>query len=408
MYMKRILWLLASVMLCLAACNDSPKESDFPAGVPVIKISADKGDVLHLSDFADSIEIIPLETRDDNLIGWIPRILSTDSHYYIVAASGWHSKKLLVFDKRGNFIRQISKEGEGPEEYVDLRDIALVGDTLIKLSAVYNMLNFDTCGTFRSSRKQRDTPKEICHFKGKTLSYSSGSRSRENQLLTLIDNQDILIRDFFPVSDTEAKVSDAFSREAAFTPGDSLCYFNPPLSNRIYGIDVENDCKTSLRYQIDYGNRNLSWDVFGEDGDASTWGDVLKRGKNYLAVSAILDLGNHLIVNSTDKEYNGYFSIYSKRSGRVMTGQCIKDDVFFRGNLLRLKAMDTPHYRDGNRLVWVIKPEFLLNGCESYRKLLGEHKWHIFCKRYPHLVKVCDRLKEDSNPVLMSIKLKDF
>ena len=70
--------------------------------------------------------------------------------------------------------------------------------------------------------------------------------------------------------------------------------------------------------------------------------------------------------------------------------------------------MDAPHYRDGNRLVWVIKPEFLLNGCESYRKLLGEHKWHIFCKRYPHLVKVCDRLKEDSNPVLMSIKLKDF
>ena len=41
-------------------------------GVTVIPMNAQPGDVLNLSDFAESIELIPLETTDDCLIGWIP------------------------------------------------------------------------------------------------------------------------------------------------------------------------------------------------------------------------------------------------------------------------------------------------------------------------------------------------
>lgn len=54
-----------------------------------------------------SCKFIPLETRDDCLIGSVRKIIIVDSE----------GDKLLVFDLSGKFIAQIGRKGNGPGEY---------------------------------------------------------------------------------------------------------------------------------------------------------------------------------------------------------------------------------------------------------------------------------------------------
>ena len=115
---KRMNKLLGSFFICclLAACSSGSSSSEMlvpDEGVTIIPMDAKPGDVLNLSEFAESIELIPLETTDDCLIGWMPEIIATEKYYYMISAVGYDFQKLYVFDKQGKFVRQISSRGQG-------------------------------------------------------------------------------------------------------------------------------------------------------------------------------------------------------------------------------------------------------------------------------------------------------
>ena len=71
-------------------------------------------DKLPLSTFVDTIELIPLETTDENLIGEITRLVYKDDKYYLRSTTGMRDGKLFVFDRTGKFIQQVGYIGEGP------------------------------------------------------------------------------------------------------------------------------------------------------------------------------------------------------------------------------------------------------------------------------------------------------
>ena len=112
-------------------------------GVTVIPMNAQQGDVLNLSDFAESIELIPLETTDDCLIGWIPEIIATENYYYMISAVGYDFQKLYVYDKQGKFVRQISSRGQGGNEFLEVRDFDVIGDSIIKMGDVFVIRTFN-------------------------------------------------------------------------------------------------------------------------------------------------------------------------------------------------------------------------------------------------------------------------
>jgi len=58
-------------------------------------------DKLKLSDIAESIEYIPLETRDDCLLGNINGIKFTDEYVFIMGVGD-----IFQFDHHGKFIRR--------------------------------------------------------------------------------------------------------------------------------------------------------------------------------------------------------------------------------------------------------------------------------------------------------------
>ena len=402
----KCLFAILFVSLAIASCKDRQKVQLPEGEVPVIAISCQKKQVLKLSEFADSIELIPLETRDDNLIGWIPRIIATADRYYLSSAIGYQNKKLLVFDKQGRFIREIGKRGEGAEEYIEMEDFVITSDSVVKISEVYNMISYDLEGNFIHKVKQEDTPLEVYSLKGRTFARISRPTLQDNYSLRVLDCADKQIALAMQVSPTEAMVCDHYIGATGFTSdGDMLIYtfFRSPF---IYSVDIYSLAHKPL-YRIDYGKRNLSWRIF-EDYNPDEWDDKLSKGDDHMSVVGIANAGNKLIVNSVDRDYLFYFGVYSKKTGKVLCGQRIMDDLYFKGNQIDLKAYMVPNNTDGDYLLWPVQPRFLLKGYHAYRQALGESKWRLFCKKYPRLVEVCGQLDEDSNPVLLKIKLKDF
>lgn len=79
-----------------------------------IIVDLDKKQKASLFDYFSHIELIPLETSDDILVGYSEDIVSYQNRYYIF------DRKLAVvqiFDHNGKFISLIDKRGQGPGEY---------------------------------------------------------------------------------------------------------------------------------------------------------------------------------------------------------------------------------------------------------------------------------------------------
>lgn len=68
-------------------------------------------------DYFSKIEIIPLETSEKSLIKYVAERVYHNGKYYILDRP---QRKLLVFDKKGNFLYDINKYGNGPGEYTEL------------------------------------------------------------------------------------------------------------------------------------------------------------------------------------------------------------------------------------------------------------------------------------------------
>ncbi len=395
------------ITLFFLSCGDKNAQELFEQSVKTISVSCEKNQVLNLSEFADSIEIIPLETKDECLIGWVRRIVSTDEHYYISSAVSYYTQKLFVFNKDGKFVRQIGREGESPQTYLGMNDFVLTDDSIVKISENYKLACYDINGNFLYKKKQRDCPKEIIVFDNQIYGLSVNPHLFDNQLLFRLDRNDSLRTDFFKVSPLEAKVADFYVRTAMMTTSEDAIIFSHPYSNTIFRLNPDS-LKTAPLYRVDFGDKNVSWKIFEENENHRKWNEKLKNGNPYWGINELLDLNGHFIVNAVDETFHSSFSIYSKKTGKTMSGQRIKDDIYFKGNQINLKPRYTPHYKDGDYLLWVVNAEVIADGYNAYRKALGETKWKLFCKKFPRLVEVCGQLDEESNPVLLKIKLKDF
>ena len=107
------------LILLLFSCTAQENNYLNKAVIPVAK-AIGRGKVLNLSDYAQSISYIPLETNDSVLIGRIGSVLMQNNVYLIKTSQPGQSAQCLLFDKTGKFVRQIGTYGQGPKEYTSI------------------------------------------------------------------------------------------------------------------------------------------------------------------------------------------------------------------------------------------------------------------------------------------------
>ena len=111
-----------------------------------IKVNLNHPQKASLFDYFSHIELIPLETRDDVLVGYCEEIFFYQNRYYIFDGQQ-HS--IIVFDDQGEFIFQLKKRGQGPEEYIGITNVFLNPITeTIDITYMAIIYSYDLSGKF--------------------------------------------------------------------------------------------------------------------------------------------------------------------------------------------------------------------------------------------------------------------
>ena len=108
---KLIILFIIAITSCQNSSDNHPKDLriiDVEGGVG-------KGRLVKLSEIAESIEYIPLETNSEAVVGKIfaDRIFYEKDCFYLME----RSISIIIFDRCGQYINKISKYGRGPQEY---------------------------------------------------------------------------------------------------------------------------------------------------------------------------------------------------------------------------------------------------------------------------------------------------
>ena len=104
-------------MSLLLSCNTKQKDGLFTISVE----SAGKS-TIPLSEISENIEEIELELTDNSLIFRIEKVSYTEEYIVIQGGGGTH---IWLFNRNGKFIRRIGSVGQGPGEYIRIKDFTI-------------------------------------------------------------------------------------------------------------------------------------------------------------------------------------------------------------------------------------------------------------------------------------------
>lgn len=104
-------WIL---LLCgaLAACGESKQEEKRCQRIDMVTILEQDEESIALAERAKTVRLIPLETNDSTLIGWIASPVFIQDEKILIQHTN-----ISVFDLDGKFICNVGSKGGGPEEY---------------------------------------------------------------------------------------------------------------------------------------------------------------------------------------------------------------------------------------------------------------------------------------------------
>lgn len=92
------------------------KHTSKTASSEVIKINPyESEDSVNLSEIADSVKCIRLQTDSNNIMGRVREIIVRKKYIYAFDVS---QQIIFVFDKTGKYVSKLNKRGDGPDEYV--------------------------------------------------------------------------------------------------------------------------------------------------------------------------------------------------------------------------------------------------------------------------------------------------
>lgn len=138
-----------------------------------------------MDEFASSVTCIPLETLDSCLIKGIQKCIETKDFFFI-SSDG----KLYKFTVAGKFLRLIGNIGQGPEEYVGVKDFQINEiDSILYIMDYFGrkMIKYDFDGNFLSSFRLPDdyAVTSFCLNEGRVVFLAS--TNSVNPQITLYD-----------------------------------------------------------------------------------------------------------------------------------------------------------------------------------------------------------------------------
>lgn len=146
--------------LFLISCNNVESKKS-AQDYHVIKLDYHNQALSSIPEFS-KIRFVPLETRNDVLIGAIDKIVVTENRFYVVDA---HSAEgVFIYNWDGKLINKIQSKGKGPREYVRIRGLAFDpynNELVLAAPVAKKVIRYDQDGNFLSEQYFKFAPQSI-------------------------------------------------------------------------------------------------------------------------------------------------------------------------------------------------------------------------------------------------------
>ena len=288
-------------------------------------------DVFFLSNVVDSVSIVKLESSNVPLIGPVKKVIKRSNGYYL--SSEQQSDFIFEFDLSGNFVRTIGKLGRGPEEHTHLTDFDVNpenGEVYIYDNTARKILKFDKMGNFIEYIN--------IDFPASQFAYNNGFFYLERPHPQVVSKYSLNIYDrngqFVASNFPEEAIAISGYNENPFCQtitGEGL-YLKKWINDTIYRID-----KDELRYAfaIDFGKFKLteedrtflkssSPDVF----DPMATINYLRENDRVMGPKKFFEFDNTIIVEYVYQMVNNWV-FYNKTTAESISSFSIIDDLTY-------------------------------------------------------------------------------
>jgi hypothetical protein len=145
---KTVFLIILTFSISFFSCKPTEEES----GITNFNITDQ--DISGFDEVISSIEFIPLKNNNESYVNLNCSVwnLTVTENYFVYSTICNPEAKIHLFDLKGNYIKSLSKNGNGPEEYQVIQGTDLSHDTLSITVGVgkikqYHFPNFDYIGT---------------------------------------------------------------------------------------------------------------------------------------------------------------------------------------------------------------------------------------------------------------------
>lgn len=442
MYMlNRVTIGLIVVIIMFASCQSKDKEksaTSFKENREIALLDHLNNQVENflLSDVAYDLDIIPLETTDQNLFRKISNLYISEKNIFLNSG-----KSVFQFDRSGKYIRSISRIGQGPSEINYCQGIGI--DELNRL--IYLASGFSADNQVKVFTFDNVYVKTI-QVANPGAWLSSNSVTGEDLNYTFYKGRHI-IRRMLPSQDGEPGLWQLSIRN---TDGEEMAVFTDP-SNVNYQQEFMQKAYDLTNLDIRWGAHSPILNRYKEQlnclfdsndtiytlnevdnilepryilvcGERPSFAEMRMQGKDmkffkYLFVTEIIESKDYLYLVSEKDDY-AYLSKVDKQSGHI-------ESIKKKGEIKQLQMLNNaysrrcmspkfvndlcggldffPDYQNEDHWIMSYSAEDLLNKIDL--KELKNSKVILPGKR-DQLVRVIEYLKEDDNQVLIVAKLK--
>ena len=414
--MNRFLPLFLLTILLAASCKNRSAQVENPIKTIDVAGAIGKGQIVPLSQIAESVEYIPLETSQSSLVDKLRwnSIVYENNKFYIK-----YNHSLFIFDNTGKFLFNFNRYGRGPQEYDYLSDFCIDHDDNIIVRGFERFILFDKSGNFVKVLADKNFAPGVvlknCYPLGKEkyLFITELKRGVDNEYSAVIMDlkSDKIIKIKYPQKEREFVKSlpemyrYSFYEVTAILSSDGILLING-LDENVLRVDKNLDIDTLFNFNFGkYHPRDIPGGLFDRGGGSSVVYRYLfpLESTAYIFDQFKLGLSAHkprVMQRYASKSENDTFtsdiscSLFNKKTGEfIFVDQPEMDQIGFPDDFEGGPAVWPLYVSTSNQMVASINAVDLITCAETH---------NVSAK----LKEVAGRLKDTDNPVLVLVNLK--
>jgi hypothetical protein len=318
---------LALIILALFFCSCGSKDNSTIKTIDLLSPGGQQ--INNLSEIADDIQYIPLETNPDAFMRFVGSLKEGNDKFYINTVL-----ELLCFDKTGKFLYKLAQQGRGPGEYIYLSDYDIKPEKNLVIVLTRGKLNFYTeTDTGFKLQRQLDLklqPNYVDLFPDQDnllLTFSASTGENKYQCVGITPEGDTLFKrpNYYKFTRT-SKVVMGFSSDNIINKYNETMRIKGLLNDTIFTIN--NDFKFDPFMVLNSGGKSITTD-FLANVPAPDMNSGTSPTAAFLAISEILELEKYLMCRHY-YQVGSTWIVYNKESDQTLQfdgKELLKDDI---------------------------------------------------------------------------------